>query len=347
MQHPDAAIRAMLAHWDLNYSNLRLVDSSRSDSDVRLNYILDRRYVLRMNSAPVVSDRSLGELNRLIGRYRVFGLAAPLFLPLPGDDERFILRDEDGAHWYLSEYLDMPTAEELPDALSESLDERITAMTAAFAQRFRGEDLIDTYGMYSLFDLSPYDRLIGHDEKAENCRLLCQALRDAGEAELADRAAQLNTALRRSLLALYPTLPRCVFQGDENDSNLCLNEQGEICGLFDFNMAGTDVCVNYLANHAAYSSALSAALLGERTAEWLLADLERAEAEGLTVIRRHYRFTAEEELAYPMLQTIVALFQWPQLCDFRKGLKQPVSKDTTVRLISLLCDRGEALVSLT
>ena len=72
---------------------VEFTDSSHGDSDIRHNYLIDRKYVLRINSAPVMTDRRLEELNRLIERYREFGMHAPKFLK--AKDGRFIV-ERDG-----------------------------------------------------------------------------------------------------------------------------------------------------------------------------------------------------------------------------------------------------------
>ncbi len=78
---------------------VEFTDSSHGDSDIRHNYLIDRKYVLRINSAPVMTDGRLEELNRLIERYREFGMHAPKFLK--AKDGRFIV-ERDGNICYLS-----------------------------------------------------------------------------------------------------------------------------------------------------------------------------------------------------------------------------------------------------
>lgn len=340
MQRSSGEIRALLAPWGQTAAQIQFIDSSHGSDDLRENYVLDRRLVLRINSADVMSDTSLAGLNRLIGRYRDFGVAAPLFLPFA--EGRFVQRLPDGSICYLSEYLDMLPADQagLKGRQWHDLDQKILILVARFAARYRQVDLIDTYGMYSLFDLSPYDIAAGIDEKQENCNLLTDALSALGEHGLAEDLTALNLALRKRLLSLSPRLPRCVFQGDENSSNLCLDEKGEIKGIFDFNMAGTDVCVNYLANHSlcSYENDFS------RPAAALHADLQAAEAGDLQIIRRFYPMTPEEEIAYSLYLAIVKLFQWPMLCDYQKGLKQVETRQNALALLRLLLKDGQGLL---
>ena len=91
---------------------VEFTDSSHGDSDIRHNYLIDRKYVLRINSAPVMTDGRLEELNRLIERYREFGMHAPKFLK--AKDGRFIV-ERDGNICYLSEYLDETVADDVKD----------------------------------------------------------------------------------------------------------------------------------------------------------------------------------------------------------------------------------------
>lgn len=137
---------------------VEFTDSSHGDSDIRHNYLIDRKYVLRINSAPVMTDGRLEELNRLIERYREFGMHAPKFLK--AKDGRFIV-ERDGNICYLSEYLDETVADDVKDGCLEELRTQRRIFIARFAEKYRNVDLTETVSMYSIFDLSPYDKLDG------------------------------------------------------------------------------------------------------------------------------------------------------------------------------------------
>ena len=64
-----------------------LLDTSHGADDIRWNYIIDKKYVLRLTNAPEMTEERLDDLNRLIGRYADFGLRCPAFLK--GTDGRF------------------------------------------------------------------------------------------------------------------------------------------------------------------------------------------------------------------------------------------------------------------
>lgn len=323
--------------------NFEMIDSSQGDDDVRHNYILDKKYVLRVNSAPVFTEQRLRELNLLIRRCNEFGLKAPYFLP---DREGNYLHVIDGVYGYLSEYLDYPVAGQVKEGDERRpalLRERL-ALVAGFAQKYKGVGLTGTMSMYSLFELSPYDQLSGMDEKQENLGELAAALRLAGREALAERYERLNGGLREKLKAVHWKLPRCVFQGDENFSNVCLDETGHIVGLFDFNMAGTDVIANYLANViflGRVNYVDDPALFAAESAQALYDRVAASFAEGLALVREHYAFTQEEEMACRMYAGIVLISGWVFVSAYRRHLEKPETAGKAAALLSLLAEKLE------
>lgn len=251
LPHPtQEGLCSLLALYGVsNAVKVGLLDTSHGADDIRWNYIIDKKYVLRLTNAPDMTEERLDDLNRLIGRYADFGLRCPAFLK--GTDGRFF------HPWgeltaYLSEYVDLPIAEEadLTETEKKDLRQEICLSIAGFMERYKGVDLISTMGMYSLFDLSPYDAAEGFDEKQWNLNNLTAALRKAGAEDLAHRLEAWNESVRARLLAVYKTLPRCVTQADEGFTNVLLDEKKHMAGLIDFNLSGTDVCVNLIANNA-------------------------------------------------------------------------------------------------
>jgi hypothetical protein len=139
---------------------VEFVDSSHGEDDIRHNYLIDKKYVLRINSAKVMTEERLTELNTLIERYRSFGMKAPLFLK--AQNGKFVV-ERDGMFCYLSEYLDYPLADDVKHRCREDLRRQRIIFVARFAEQFKNVDLIDTVSMYSIFDLAPYDKLSGLD----------------------------------------------------------------------------------------------------------------------------------------------------------------------------------------
>lgn len=62
-------LAALLSPYGVNqFEDFRIIDSS-NPNDYRLNIIIDRRYVLRIND-PVITEERLAAIDRLAGRYR-------------------------------------------------------------------------------------------------------------------------------------------------------------------------------------------------------------------------------------------------------------------------------------
>ena len=64
--------------------------------------------------------------------------------------------------------------------------------------------------------------------------------------EQVGRIWQLWTKNRAALEKVYKELPTSVFQADLNPSNILLNDEGNFVGLYDFNLCGKEVFLNYL-----------------------------------------------------------------------------------------------------
>ena len=319
-----------------NAEKVEFVDSSQGEDDIRHNYIIDKKYVLRLNSAKVMTEERLTELNTLIKRYRSFGMKAPLFLK--AENGSFVV-EQDGKNCYLSEYLDLPLAEDVKLRCREDLIRQRLVFISRFAQTFKNVDLVETVSMFSIFDLAPYDKLSGLDidEKQENLNQLVADLTQAGYVELAQKVNAKNEELRRQLKPIYKELPRCVFQGDENFSNLCVDENDRIVGLFDFNMSGTEVIANYLANNAFMGHfCYEDEILDKHTSKEVLQILLGAFQRSTALIREHYSFTEQEFSAYLNYGKIAMISAYWNTSTFAEYLKQEKYKEKIAAIIALI-----------
>lgn len=314
--------------------SVRFVDSSHGEDDLRHNYIIDNAYVLRANLQPVMTDARLCELNGLIDRYRAFGLLAPRFLPAA---DGHYTAEADGMHCYVSEYLDAPLADDKKATCRSALIAQRLELVCRFAARYRGEALSETRAMYSLFKLAPYDEPYGIDEKQSDFNDLTASLRESGERELAAALERRYGEIRARLYAVWDALPECFFQGDENFSNLCVDENGRIIGLFDFNMAGTDVIANYLANIAFQGNFFyTEERFTADTAPELFHAIMDSYAESTARIRALYPFTAEELDAYRLCAKIVVISGYVNTAAFSEFLSREETHAKTVELLRLI-----------
>lgn len=329
-------LNAILANYGLAFDTVtQFVDSSHGNEDQRYSFILDNRYVLKINSSTSVWETRLQGIRRLIDRYRSIGVYCPqlisaldgcLCVPLTDGNLSF--------NCYLEEFSRYPCCGET------NIPERreIVAHLGTLAARYTNVDLSDVYSMWSILDLSPLDRPCGKDEKQENAEALINALYAAGESELAESVSCFNKTLRESISSEFRLLPRCVFQGDLNLSNV-LVDHGHFAGLIDFNLSGTDVNINVFVNETNWFP--EEADFDQMTVFEMMEAIEQRQAELLTVILERYRLCDLEELLLPAYRSICDLFQFPNVCALRKWLKEPLRKAKAAELISALCARTQ------
>jgi hypothetical protein len=190
-------------------------------------------------------------------------------------------------------------------------------------------------GMYSLFDLAPFDIPVGTDEKQQNFDSLCKTLRDMGETGLEEKLEARHSDIRGKLREVYKGLPRCVFQADENFSNVLVGEDRHMAGLIDFNMAGTEVIVNQFANlglGGGFREDIKEAIGAEARLRYAEESYRRYQGRMLTI----YHATEQEVQAMGWYTWIALVAGWPQVCFFLDGLKDEAMRGEILELLDLL-----------
>lgn len=311
-----AYLAALLSPYGVNqFESFRVVDSSKPN-DYRLNIIIDRRYVLRIND-PVITEKRLGAIDRLAERYRQIGVKAPrLFQTADG-----LYLTKAGDHvCYLSEYLDYPTLWEVQDQLTAAqqaaVRQSVLASIGRLSQAYSGVDLQPVFSMWSIIDLAPLDVEI--DEKQDNLNLLVQALRNAGAGETAQRAIAFNEANRAKIRQVFSDLPRCVIQGDLNGGNILI-ENGQFAGIIDFNMAGTEVNINHFCCET--NDGMQEEDFEDYSAPEIFDRMQETSRRNLREILAHYTLNEAERSVIRNYWNLVMLSQYPNVCQYIKGLK--------------------------
>ena len=305
-----AHLAALLSPYGVNqFESFRVVDSSKPN-DYRLNIIVDRRYVLRIND-PVITEERLAAIDRLAGRYRQIGVKAPrLFQTADG----LYLTKADNHVCYLSEYLDYPTLWEMQDQLTAAqqaaVRQSVLASIGHLSQAYSDVDLQPVFSMWSIIDLAPLDVEI--DEKQDNLNLLVQALRDAGAGETARRAITFNEANRAKIRQVFSDLPRCVIQGDLNGGNILI-ENGQFAGIIDFNMAGTEVNINHFCCET--NDGMQEEDFEDYSAAEIFDRMQETSRCNLREILAHYTLNETERSVIRNYWNLVMLSQYPNVCQ--------------------------------
>ncbi len=302
-------------------------DTSHSEKDRRLNYILDNRYVLKIHSVCSMWEERLQEINRLIERYRSIGVYCPRMIPTVSGSISFQYElDGQPCSCFLEEFAVYPTCER-----DDQVDRKeVIAHLGLLAERYSGVDLSQTYDMWSLFELSPLDAAEGIDEKQANANLLIDCLKQAGLLSLAADVTAFNERLRNEIQRNFRELPRCVYQGDLNCTNY-LQKDGHFAGLIDFNLSGTDININEFVNEANWF--VSTEEFDKMGVSEILSQMDANQSEYLNVILKNYSLNSLEKEIMPYFKGICDLFQYPSVCLLIKWLKDDARKEKAVKLI--------------
>jgi len=328
----DIEIRDILSNFGLTFQCItQTYDTSRGENDVRFNYILDERYVLKVNTEGAIWEERLGEIGRLIGRYRSIGVYCPAYIPTTeGALSCYLEKDGKKYICYVEEYAEYPIMGDTIDYERKEVIEHLGILAA----KYTGVDLSETKSMWSIIDLAPLD--VDIDEKQENTNALVDALREAGYPDLAQQVDDLNNMLRSRIMTVFADLPRCVFQGDLNTSNE-LHQDGHFVGLIDFNLSGTDVNINVFLNETNWFP--EEAEFDMLSVPEILMRMDMEQADTLSVILRHYALNDVEKYAFPCYKRIVDLFQYPNVCELVKWLKEDARKSKCAALIQALVEK--------
>lgn len=325
-------IQEIMSHFGLSVQSVtNFYDTSHNDEDKRLNYILDDKYVLKINSTVAMWETRLQEIHRLISRYRSIGVYCPDLLPtLDGTLSYTWQKDEKEYTCFVEEYAIYPVIGWGKEHDRKEVIEHLGVL----ATKYTDVDLSETKSMWSIIDLAPLD--VDIDEKQENTNALIEALRKNGYDALAIRVDSFNKMLREKILAVFTALPRCVYQGDLNSTNE-LHKDGHFVGLIDFNMAGTDVNINVFLNETNWFP--EEAEFDSLSVEEIIAKQDTEQYDALSVILRHYKLSDIEKYALPYYKRIADMFQYPNVCSMVEWLSNDARKDKCAALIKAMVEK--------
>ena len=325
-------IQEIMLQFGLTVQNITgFHDTSHSEEDKRLNYILDEKYVLKVNSTIAMWEARLQEIRRLISRYQSIGVYCPDLIPALDGKLSYVLQ-KDGREYtcFVEEYAVYAVLGWGREHDRKEVIEHLGRLAA----KYTGVDLSETKSMWSIIDLAPLD--VEVDEKQENANTLVNALQKYGYADLAKQVEALNKFLRKKIEDVFDELPRCVYQGDLNSTNE-LYQDGHFAGLIDFNMAGTDVNINVFLNETNWFPEEEE--FNKLSVAELISKQNEEQADSMAVILRHYTLTNVEKYAFPYYKRIVDLFQYPNVCSMVEWLKSDSRRGKCVEFIKAMVEK--------
>lgn len=319
----------IISKYNITFKNISNVIDSSNNNDYRLNIFLDNKYVLRINNINVMSEKRIAEIDRLITRYNDIGVYAPHYIKNTLGNYSIIIEDK---ICYISKYADYQLASDI-DINKDLINKEALAHLGLLANKYTNYDLSKAKSMWSIIDLAPLD--IDIDEKQENLNYLADELNKIGEAKLASLIIEFDARNRNEILKVFDKLPRCVYQGDLNDSNILVKDN-HFYGLIDFNLSGTEVNINCFL--AETNRGLDENDLINYSANQILAKMINHQNEYLEIIFKNYKLNDIERQVFENYRNIILISQYPNVCVYVWALKNGY-KDKILELISLIINR--------
>lgn len=333
-------IQQIMEAYDISFKKIvDVIDTSHGENDLRYHCILDQNYVLKINSSFSITESFLDGMNALIERYHKIGVYAPRLYK--NRESRYlseIVYDGISYHCYLEEYCPFPFArgkEKLYDDLYE-LKKGMLWHVGKLAYKYTNVELVSHYSMWSLFDLAPYDQLRGMDEKQINFNKLLDCLNTYGYTKEVISLKNTYWLCRDKIKEKYKSLPRCVFQGDLNSSNICLDKNREFKGIIDFNLYGTEVNINCFLNESMYF--IEKEDFEHLNEIELFNKMIQIQNELMQVILKEYSLNALEKELLPYYRKVILLSFYPNVQLWIELIKEGVHSEKVINLLQLLRD---------
>ena len=230
-------------------------NTSRGDKDFREAIIgkwkSGEKYVIKLSDNDFTFEEKIKMWKRCAEEYRKCGYYCPAIFCSKEGDFPIVQYKNHNCVVYAEEYYKYHVAEERNNQTHEKhelsqdkIKKEAFIMTAKIAdKRF---DFTEYPSAYCLFDI--FSSSDTADEVLENAlewKKYAETLPSEFQEQIR-RIWQRWLENRNELEKIYPNLPTSVFQADLNLTNVLLDDNDDFAGIFDFNLCGKDVFLNYL-----------------------------------------------------------------------------------------------------
>ncbi len=246
--------KIMKMFFNQSAKNIIILDTRDDDDDFREAIRIDlengERYVLKLAANDFTFPDRIRMWGRTADEYRNLGYYTPRIISDRWGDFPRVEYKERNCVAYLEEFAPYKNAGEHRDGANVNLVPEedylhdAWRMTAKVAQKHF--DFTEYLSAWCLFDL--FDSTCEVDEVMENAfswKEYAESLPEKFK-EQVNRIWKLWEENKNFLEPVYRNLPKSVFQADLCSSNLLLDDQNKLVGVFDFNLAGKEVVLNYL-----------------------------------------------------------------------------------------------------
>lgn len=296
--------------------NIEIKNTSHGDDDFRETLIVDFgkvKMVIKLSANGFTDEKHLILWERIADEYRNLGYYCPRFIrALDGTFPIVPYKDRNCVVWG-EEFSKYRSADQLiKDKFSDSklvkdgwysfLEDAMIMDAKVAACHFDYTDLPSAYCMFELFD--PCDESDETTEDAEKWLEVAKTLPKVFSVQVVRIWTRWLEA-RSELEKIYHKLPSLVFQADINDTNVLLDEDGNFKGVYDFNIGGREVYINYIIRQAPYVSTAETYDGIEKNDNFLKRVLH-----ALDIVRNVYPFSDLEKEAAPLLYKCIRPLWW-------------------------------------
>lgn len=312
-----------------------VIDTSKSEADRRFNYKINAEYFLKINNSTAITEGFLQDISSLTSKYRKIGVYCPsLIKSKTGNFAYYYEKDNIRYVCYIEEYAPYTIYNSKYNSIDYAFRKNVVRHLGKLAKQFSNIDLSKTNSMWSLIELGPFD--IDKDEKQENLDSLISTLKENQFNDLANKLVLINHKLREHIEIYINQLPRCVYQGDLNDTNILVDAKGEFKGIIDFNMFGTEVNINCFLNETMYY--IEKSDFDKLTAQEIFSKMNKEQNLLLSEILVSYNLNNLELHAIKYYKKIIYLSFYPNVVLWNSLISKNQHVDKVLKLINIILD---------
>lgn len=224
------------------------VNTSRGDGDFRETVIAEfpsgEKSVIKLADNDFTFPEKIEMWRKTVTEYRRLGYYCPRIIADKTGGYPIVRYKGHNCTAYGEEYAAYRSADTFDKSLAVEYTKAAWIMTAEIASEYL--DYTDFPSGYCLFEtFCPSDKTDEVLEDALEWKKYSETLPKEFQPQI-KKIWTLWTENRKALKPLYKALPTSVFQADLNPSNILLDESGKFVGIYDFNLCGKDVFLNYL-----------------------------------------------------------------------------------------------------
>ena len=304
------------------YNILAVHDSSRGDDDLRYTYILQQN-ITGDKIALKIAKNCFTTPERVIGwaelaeHYNKLGIYAPRFLK---NSTGVYSSSVDGYIVYAEECYEGKTEAEI-ELKDESV--RTDVLQSLGLAAANPAPLVPWYTCWCLYDT--FDESDLYDENLI-CAINFVKFIKENLSEYSEQARTIFNkykTMRTEFEPIYRSLPKTVFQGDLNSTNILITNDGKFKGLCDFNLSGTETILNMLfcecCNCWNWTEKDTVSKLSDISAQY---QIDNETAKALAVVGEHYKFTDSEKSAFTTYYNITYPFRWGNYSFYMHHLRE-------------------------